>query len=49
MTEKLKNYFPMIREKEELLLEIQENVILRDLYGQLSPELKEELLFNRYL
>ena len=44
MTEKLKNYFPMIREKEELLLEIQENVILRDLYGQLSPELKEELL-----
>ena len=44
MKEKLKNYFPTIREKEELLLEIQENVILQDLYAQLSPELKEELL-----
>lgn len=44
MKEKLKNYFPTIREREELLLEIQENVILQDLYAQLSPELKEELL-----
>ena len=32
MKEKLKNYFPTIREREELLLEIQENVILQDLY-----------------
>ena len=44
MKEKLKNYFPTIREREELLLEIQENVILQDLYAQLSPELKEEFL-----
>ena len=44
MKEKLKNYFPVIREREELLLEIRENVILQDLYAQLSPELKEELL-----
>ena len=44
MGDKLKNYFPMIREKEELLIEIQENVALRDLYGQLRQELKEELL-----
>ena len=44
MAEMLKNYFPTIREKNELLYEIQENVILRDMFGQLSPELKEEFL-----
>ena len=44
MKKTLKNYFPVIREREELLLEIRENVILQDLYAQLSPELKEELL-----
>ena len=33
-----------IREKEELLNEIRENIILHDMYEQLEPELKEEFL-----
>ena len=44
MASLLKNYFPTIREKEELLKEIQENIVLRDMYEQLEPELKEEFL-----
>ncbi len=44
MASMLKNYFPTIREKEELLKEIQENIVLRDMYEQLEPELKEEFL-----
>ena len=44
MASMLKNYFPTIREKEELLKEIQENIVLRDMYEQLELELKEEFL-----
>ena len=44
MASMLKNYFPTIREKEELLNEIRENIILHDMYEQLEPELKEEFL-----
>lgn len=44
MTEKLKTYFPMIREKEELLFEIEQNPLLLDRYEQLSQELREEFL-----
>ena len=44
MASMLKNYFPTIREKDELLREIQGNIILRDMYEQLEPQLKEEFL-----
>lgn len=44
MASMLKNYFPTIREKEELLNEIRGNIILHDMYEQLEPELKEEFL-----
>ena len=44
MADKLKNYFPMIREREEILSEIQEKEALHDLYEQMSLETKEEFL-----
>ena len=39
MADKLKDYFPMIREREELLSEIQNNPKLKLTYDKLSPEL----------
>ena len=44
MADKLKNYFPLIREREEILSEIQEKEALYDLYEQMSLETKEEFL-----
>ena len=44
MTNQLKRYFPMIREREELLDEISRKDSLRILYEQLSSETKKEFL-----
>ena len=44
MADKLKDYFPMIREREELLSEIQNNPKLKLTYDKLSPELQQEFL-----
>lgn len=44
MTNQLKMYFPMIREREELLDEISRKDSLRILYEQLSSETKKEFL-----
>ena len=44
MAEKLKNYFPIIRDRKELLLEIKENPRLREIYEEWSPENREEFL-----
>ena len=44
MADRLKDYFPMIRKREELLCEIQSNKTLSNLYGQLGPEMQEEFL-----
>ena len=44
MTEKLKNYFPLIREREELLSEIKENPKLREIYEEWSTENRKEFL-----
>lgn len=41
---KLKNYFPLIREREELLSEIKENPKLREIYEEWSSEKREEFL-----
>ena len=38
MADTLKTHFPMIREREELLSEIQKNKILSELYEQMSSE-----------
>ncbi len=44
MAEELKHYFPMIRERKELLLEIQRKESLKNLYEKLSREMKEEFI-----
>ena len=44
MKDKLKNYFPLIREREELLLEIKENPKLREIYEEWSTENRKEFL-----
>lgn len=44
MVSKLKNYFPLIREREELLSEIKENPKLREIYEEWSSEKREEFL-----
>jgi len=44
MKSNLKKYFPMIREREELLREIQEDANLWKVYSQLGTEIKEEFL-----
>lgn len=44
MAEKLKNYFPIIRDRKELLSEIKENPRLREIYEEWSPENREEFL-----
>ncbi len=44
MTEKLKDYFPLIRERKELLSEIKENPKLWTLYEGWSPEKRKEFL-----
>jgi len=44
MADTLKTHFPMIREREELLSEIQKNKILSELYEQMSSEFQEEFL-----
>jgi len=44
MADTLKNYFPMIRERKELLSEIQKKKELSELYEQMSPEFQEEFL-----
>ncbi len=44
MTDKLKKYFPLIREREELLSEIKENQKLREIYEEWSTENRKEFL-----
>ena len=44
MANRLKEYFPMIREKEDLLAEIQANPTLKRTYDKLRSELKQEFL-----
>ena len=44
MAEKLKNYFPIIRDRKELLSEIKENPRLREIYEEWSIENREEFL-----
>ena len=44
MTNKLKNYFPLIREREELLSEIRDNPKLREIYEEWSTKNREEFL-----
>lgn len=44
MTNKLKNYFPLIRERDELLTEIKENPRLYTIYKEWSLENQEEFL-----
>ncbi len=44
MADRLKDYFPMIRKREELLCEIQSDKALSNLYGQLGPRMQEEFL-----
>ncbi len=44
MTNNLKNYFPLIREREELLSEIKGNAKLRAIYEEWSLENREEFL-----
>ena len=44
MTEKLKEYFPMIREREELLAEIKENGSLREMFAGWEKDQQEYFL-----
>ena len=44
MVNKLKNYFPLIREREELVSEIKGNPKLREVYEEWSSENREEFL-----
>ena len=44
MTDKLKNYFPLIREREELLSEIKGNPKLREIYEEWNTKNREEFL-----
>lgn len=44
MADTLKNYFPLIREREELLSEIRENPKLREIYEEWSLGNREEFL-----
>ena len=44
MSTKLKKYFPMLQEREELLTYIQERKELRELYESWQPENREEFL-----
>ena len=44
MTAKLKDYFPMIREREELLAEIAENRALREMFAGWEKEQQEDFL-----
>lgn len=44
MADRLKDYFPMIRKREELLCEIQSDKALSNLYEQLGPRMQEEFL-----
>ena len=44
MTDKLKNYFPLIREREELLSEIRDNPKLREIYEEWDTKNREEFL-----
>ena len=44
MADRLKDYFPMIRKREELLCEIQSDKALSNLYEQLGPGMQEEFL-----
>ena len=41
---KLKQYFPLVREREELLREIKGNPKLREIYEEWNPENREEFL-----
>ena len=44
MTAKLKEYFPMIREKEEVLAEIRKDSTLHTKFKSWTPEQQEEFL-----
>lgn len=44
MTNKLREYFPMLRSREEVLQEIQSNEALQDIYAQWSEEQQTEFL-----
>lgn len=44
MTSKLKNYFPMIRDRQEVLSEIQRNSTLRATFRSWTPEQREDFL-----
>lgn len=44
MTSKLKNYFPMIRGRQEVLSEIQRNSTLRATFRSWTPEQREDFL-----
>ncbi len=44
MATKLKEYFPMIREREEVMAEITKNSTLRDKFNEWEPEQQEEFL-----
>ena len=44
MADRLRDYFPMIWKREEILCEIQSDKALSNLYGQLGPRMQEEFL-----
>ncbi len=44
MATKLKEYFPMIREREEVIAEIAKNSTLQDKFNEWEPEQQEEFL-----
>ena len=44
MTNKLKDYFPMIRERQEVLKEIMDHEHLKELFYSWDKEQKEEFL-----
>ena len=44
MASKLKKYFPVIREREEVLDEIRKNRVLWEKFGQWTEEQQEEFL-----
>ena len=44
MENRLRNYFPLIRERKEVLEEIGENSGLKALFGSWTPERQEEFL-----
>ena len=44
MTTKLKNYFPMIRSREEILKEIDDNIKLTEKFYSCGDESRQEII-----